>query len=56
MIVETDKELEGLKEIGQICGRVLKETINYAKVGMTTKELDNFAVTRKIRRKKCTDY
>ncbi len=43
MIVETDKELEGLKEIGQICGRVLKETINYAKVGMTTKELDNFA-------------
>ena len=43
MIVETDKELEGLKEIGQICGRVLKETIEYTKVGMTTKEVDDYA-------------
>src|SRR5699024_2602752 len=32
-----------MKEIGQICGRVLKETIQFAKVGMTTKEVDDFA-------------
>lgn len=43
MIVETKEELEKLEEIGQICGRVLKDTVAYAKVGMSTKELDDFA-------------
>src|SRR5699024_4515994 len=35
--------LNKLLEIGQICGRVLKETVAHAKVGMSTKELDDFA-------------
>lgn len=43
MIIKTDEEFQGMKEIGQICGRVLKETIQFAKVGMTTKEVDDFA-------------
>lgn len=43
MIIKTDEEYQGMKEIGQICGRVLKETIQFAKVGMTTKEVDDFA-------------
>ena len=43
MIIKTDEEYQGMKEIGQICGRVLKETIQFAKVGMTTKEVDEFA-------------
>src|SRR5699024_9997019 len=43
MIVKTEEELNKLLEIGQICGRVLKETVAHAKVGMTTKELDDFA-------------
>ena len=43
MIVKTDEELQKLEEIGQICGRVLKATVEHAKVGMTTKELDNYA-------------
>ncbi len=43
MIIKTDEEYQGMKEIGQICGRVLKETIQFAEVGMTTKEVDEFA-------------
>ncbi|HBV24118.1 MAG TPA: type I methionyl aminopeptidase [Jeotgalicoccus sp.] len=43
MIVKTQEELKKLEEIGQICGRVLKATVEYAKVGMTTKELDDYA-------------
>lgn len=43
MIVQTKEELEKLEEIGQICGRVLKDTVAHAKVGMSTKELDDFA-------------
>lgn len=43
MIIKTDEEYQGMTEIGQICGRVLKETIQFAKVGMTTKEVDDFA-------------
>lgn len=43
MIVKTEEELNKLLEIGQICGRVLKETVAHAKVGMSTKELDDFA-------------
>ncbi len=43
MIVKTQEELQKLEEIGQICGRVLKATVEHAKVGMTTKELDDYA-------------
>lgn len=43
MIVKTQEELEKLEEIGQICGRVLKATVEYAEVGMSTKELDDYA-------------
>lgn len=43
MIIKTDEEYQGMKEIGQICGQVLKETIQFAEVGMTTKEVDEFA-------------
>ena len=43
MIVKTQEELKKLEEIGRICGRVLKATVDYAKVGMTTKELDDYA-------------
>lgn len=46
MIVKTEEEYQKLLEIGQICGRVLKETVEYAKVGMSTKELDDFAGKR----------
>lgn len=40
MIIKTDEELKHLEEIGQICGRVLESLVESAKVGMTTKELD----------------
>ncbi len=43
MIVKTQEELTKLEEIGQICGRVLKATVEHAEVGMTTKELDDYA-------------
>lgn len=41
MIIKTDEELKQLEEIGQICGRVLKSLVESAKVGMTTKEIDD---------------
>lgn len=43
MIVKTQEELTKLEEIGQICGRVLKATVEHAEVGMTTKQLDDYA-------------
>src|SRR5690625_4025791 len=43
MIVKRQEELEKLEEIGQICDRVLKATVEYAEVGMSTKELDDYA-------------
>lgn len=42
MIIKTDEELQQMKEIGEICGRVLKEMVAYTKPGMTTKEIDEF--------------
>lgn len=42
MIIKTDEELQQIKEIGEICGRVLKEMVSYTKPGMTTKEIDQF--------------
>ncbi|WP_052254461.1 type I methionyl aminopeptidase [Salinicoccus sp. YB14-2] len=43
MIIKTDEELKALEEIGQICGKVLNAAVDYAKVGMTTKEIDEEA-------------
>lgn len=43
MIVQTDKDLNGLKEIGKIIGKIRDEMIKRTKPGMTTKELDAFA-------------
>ncbi|MCC4723479.1 MULTISPECIES: type I methionyl aminopeptidase [Salinicoccus] len=40
MIIKTDEEMKQLEEIGQICGKVLKELVETTKVGMTTKEID----------------
>lgn len=42
MIIKTDEELQAIKEIGHICGTVLKEMIAYTKAGMTTKEIDEY--------------
>ncbi|WP_020006144.1 type I methionyl aminopeptidase [Salinicoccus albus] len=43
MIIKTEEEMKHLEEIGQICGKVLNETIRAAKPGMTTKEIDKIA-------------
>lgn len=42
MSITTQDELEGMKAIGHIVGYVLYEMKKYAKVGMTTAELDEF--------------
>ena len=43
MIVKTEKDLIGLKEIGIIIGKIRDEMIHKTLPGMTTKELDDFA-------------
>lgn len=43
MIIENEKQLEKLKEIGKICGTIRDTLKQNAKVGMTTKELDDIA-------------
>ncbi|WP_414048676.1 type I methionyl aminopeptidase [Macrococcus animalis] len=43
MIVTSEKDLQGLKEIGRIVAIIRDELKNQAKPGMTTKELDNIA-------------
>ncbi|MFC3418554.1 type I methionyl aminopeptidase [Salinicoccus hispanicus] len=43
MIIKTEEEMQHLKEIGQICGRVLKSLVEAARAGMTTKEIDEIA-------------
>ena len=43
MIIENEKQLEKLKEIGKICGTIRDTLKQSAKVGMTTKELDDIA-------------
>jgi methionyl aminopeptidase len=40
MIVRNDKELEGLRRIGEICGETLKHMLAHVEIGMTTLELD----------------
>ncbi|MDQ0271487.1 type I methionyl aminopeptidase [Cytobacillus purgationiresistens] len=43
MIVKTDEELVGLKEIGKIVALIRDEMIAFTKSGVTTKELDELA-------------
>lgn len=40
MIVQGDKDLQGLQRIGQICGQTLKHMLAHVEPGITTKELD----------------
>jgi methionyl aminopeptidase len=42
MSITTEQELEGIKKISEIVGLTLKEMREYARQGMTTKELDDF--------------
>ncbi|MBI3235078.1 MAG: type I methionyl aminopeptidase [Bacteroidetes bacterium] len=42
MTITKDSELEGMKKISEAVAVTLKEMRNYAKPGMTTKELDNY--------------
>ncbi|MBS4193574.1 type I methionyl aminopeptidase [Lederbergia citri] len=43
MIVQTEEDLQGLKEIGKIVAIIRDEMIKKAEPGVTTKELDDFA-------------
>ena len=43
MIVKTQEEIEGLKEIGRIVASIRDELVSRAKPGVTTKELDELA-------------
>lgn len=43
MIVKTEEDLNGLKEIGKIVALIRDELIAMAKPGITTKELDDYA-------------
>ncbi|WP_338449183.1 type I methionyl aminopeptidase [Niallia oryzisoli] len=43
MIIRSDEDLKGLKEIGKIVGTIRDEMIKKTKPGITTKELDDFA-------------
>lgn len=42
MSVTTEQELEGIKKISDIVGLTLKQMREYARPGMTTKELDDY--------------
>lgn len=42
MSITTEQELEGIKKISEIVGLTLKKMREYARPGMTTKELDDF--------------
>ncbi|AZU62815.1 type I methionyl aminopeptidase [Neobacillus mesonae] len=43
MIVKTEEDLNGLKEIGRICAAIRDELVKKAVPGITTKELDEIA-------------
>lgn len=43
MIVKTEEELQGLKEIGAICAEIRNTMVKATVPGITTKELDNIA-------------
>lgn len=42
MSIKTEEELAGIRRINEIVGIVLKEMKAYAKIGMSTKELDDY--------------
>lgn len=42
MLITNDKELHGIKTISDVVATTLKEMRTYAKIGMSTKELDEF--------------
>lgn len=43
MIAKTEEDINGLKEIGKICGSIRDELVRRAKPGITTRELDEIA-------------
>lgn len=43
MIVKTEEDINGLKEIGRICGAIRDELVRRTVPGITTKELDEIA-------------
>ncbi len=43
MIVKTEQDMNGLKEIGRICGAIRDELVKRTVPGITTKELDDIA-------------
>ena len=43
MIVKTDEDINGIKEIGRVCAAIRDELVNRTKPGITTKELDEIA-------------
>lgn len=43
MIAKNEEEINGLKEIGRICGMIRNELVAYTKPGITTQELDDLA-------------
>ncbi len=43
MIAKTEEEINGLKEIGRICGLIRNELVAQTKPGITTQELDDVA-------------
>lgn len=45
MSITTEEELQGMKKISKAVAYTLKEMSNYARPGMTTKELDNYGAT-----------
>lgn len=42
MVIKTDEELEGLKKASHAVAVTLKKMKDFAKIGMTTRELDNY--------------
>jgi len=42
MSISNESELIGMKEVSEVVGTTLKLMIEYAKVGMSTKELDEY--------------
>lgn len=42
MIIQTEEELKGIQEISDIVAITVKKMREYARIGMTTKELDDF--------------
>ena len=42
MIIEAEADLQGMKKVASVVGETLKRMREHAKVGMSTKELDDF--------------